>query len=135
MRYTKLEFMNRFTDAELATLYTAAKQSIALEVWLAKFNAAVPDADGTSVDCSNINTIGGIWALEAAGILNTGRAAEILGVPVVNGTLAGFTAGIVVRVLAPFNEAYPDSYTVMSVDTASVYLEGTCFAPIYLQKV
>lgn len=77
-RLTKLEYMNRFHDAELAAIYSAAKVSVAVEVWLAKFNAATPDADGTSVDLDDPRTIAGVRALEDAGLLGTGRAAEIL---------------------------------------------------------
>ena len=77
-RLTKLDYMNRFTDAELAGIYSAAKQSIDVEVWLAKFNSATADADGTSVDLDDPRTVGGLQALEAAGLLAAGRAAEIL---------------------------------------------------------
>lgn len=77
-RLTKLEYMNRFTDLELAAIYTAAKSIVAVEVWLAKFNATTPDPDGTAVDLSDPRTIAGVQALEAAGLLEAGRAAEIL---------------------------------------------------------
>lgn len=77
-RLSKLAYMNRFADGELAALYTAAKTIVQVEVWLAKFNATTPDADGTSIDLDDPRTIAGVQALEAAGILATGRAAEIL---------------------------------------------------------
>lgn len=48
--------------------------------------------------------------------------------------------GMLVRVLAPFDEAYPNTYTVVQVDMAGdgqqvVYLEGieSAFAPSYLE--
>ena len=50
--------------------------------------------------------------------------------------------GMLVRVLAPFEEAYPNTYTVVQVDTAEdskqvVYLEGveSAFDPSYLEAV
>jgi hypothetical protein len=70
---TKLEFMNRFTDLELVTLYSAAKTSVPLEIWLEKFKLA------SEVDITDQRTIDGIAALETVGILAVGRAAEILG--------------------------------------------------------
>ncbi len=72
---SKLEFMNRFTDAELATIYSAAKQSVAVEIWLEKFKLA------SEIDLSDQRTIDGINALEASGLLAAGRAAEILACP------------------------------------------------------
>lgn len=77
-RVTKLDYMQRFTDAEMAGIYSAAKSSIAVEVWLAKFNATTPEPDGTSMDLDDPRTIGGLQALEAAGLIGVGRAAEIL---------------------------------------------------------
>jgi len=69
---TKLNYMNRFTDAELAGIYTAAKSVIQVEVWLEKFKAA------TDVDLDDPRTQGGVHALEAAGLIGEGRANEIL---------------------------------------------------------
>lgn len=70
---TKLEYMNRFTDAELAGIYTAAKSFVAIEVWLAKFNAVKDD-----IDLDDPRTVAGVQGLESAGLLAAGRAAEIL---------------------------------------------------------
>lgn len=70
---TKLQFMNRFTNEELVGIYTAAKASVAVEIWLEKFKLS------TEVDLSNSDTIAGIQALEAAGLIQSGRAAVILG--------------------------------------------------------
>lgn len=69
---TKLEYMDRFTDAELAGIYTAAKSSVQVEVWLEKFKLA------TDINIDDPRTIDGLQALEAAGLLAAGRAAEIL---------------------------------------------------------
>jgi hypothetical protein len=69
---TKLEYMNRFTDAELAGIYTAAKSVIQIEVWLDKFKLA------EEINLDDPATIAGVQALEAAGLLPAGRAAEIL---------------------------------------------------------
>lgn len=69
---THLQYMNRFTDAELEAIYTAAKTVVRVEVWLAKFNAAGP------VDLDDPQTGKGLRDLEAANLLAPGRAAEIL---------------------------------------------------------
>ena len=69
---TKLEYMNRFTDAELAGIYTAAKLSVAVEVWLEKFKLA------SEINLDDPRTATGVQALEANGLIATGRAAEIL---------------------------------------------------------
>jgi hypothetical protein len=69
---TKLEYMNRFHDDELANLYTAAKGVVQIEVWLEKFKVS------EFIDLSDPRTVGGVQALEAAGIVGAGRANEIL---------------------------------------------------------
>lgn len=138
MRYSRLAFMNRFTDTELGRIFSAAKVSVAVEVWLAKFNAATPEADGTCIDTENQEVIEGLIGLEQAGLLDAGRvASDILGQPAVipNQTLAGFSVGDTVRVLAPFDAAYPDTYEINSVSEESVNINGVDFAPSYLEKV
>lgn len=69
---THLQYMNRFTDDELEAIYTAAKTVVKVEVWLAKFNAA------GDVDLDDPQTGKGLLDLEAARLLATGRAAQIL---------------------------------------------------------
>lgn len=69
---SKLEFMNRFTDLELAGIYTAAKSSVAVEIWLEKFKLA------SEINLDDPRTVAGIQALEDGGLLAAGRAAEIL---------------------------------------------------------
>lgn len=69
---TRLAFMRRFTDAELATIYTAEEQSVVLKVWMDKFRVA----EEISLDDPEI--ISGVTALEQMGILAAGRAAEVL---------------------------------------------------------
>lgn len=69
---TKLEYMNRFTDVELAAIYTAAKAVVQVEIWLEKFKLA------QEISLDDVSTVGGLQAMEAAGLIGTGRAAEIL---------------------------------------------------------
>lgn len=69
---TKTQYMARFTDAELAGIYSAAKSVVLIEVWLERFRAA------TEIDLDYGPTAQGVAALEAAGLLAPGRAAEIL---------------------------------------------------------
>ena len=77
-RITKLAYMDRFTDTELALIYTAAKTNIAVEIWLARFNATTPELDGTAIDLLDPRTTGGLYAIESAGLLAPGRASEII---------------------------------------------------------
>jgi hypothetical protein len=64
--------MNRFTDAELAGIYTAAKSIIAVEIWFEKFKLA------GDINLDDPRTVAGLQAMEAAGLLVAGRASEIL---------------------------------------------------------
>ena len=68
-----LTFRNLFTTNEKIAIYTAAKTSVAVEVWLADL------ASATEVNLSHIQTIAGVQALEAYGLIGAGRAAQILG--------------------------------------------------------
>jgi hypothetical protein len=72
VRLSHLEFMGRFTDAELIGIYTAAKSSVPVEIWLDKFKLA------SDVDRTDARTIAGLAGMESAGLLSAGRAAEIL---------------------------------------------------------
>ena len=69
---TKLAYMNRFTDAELATIFTVSKTEVAVEIWLEKFKVA------EFVDLADPVTQGGVNALESFGLIGAGRAGEIL---------------------------------------------------------
>ena len=70
---TKLQYMDRFTDVELAGIYTAAKSVVQIEVWLEKFKIA------QEINLDDPATITGVEALELGGLIGEGRAAEILG--------------------------------------------------------
>lgn len=69
---TKLEYMNRFTDIELATIYTVAKTSVAVEVWLEKFKLA------SDINLDDPRVVGGLHALAYVGLIETDRVLEIL---------------------------------------------------------
>lgn len=69
---TKLAFLNRFTSDERIAIRTAAQTSPAIHDYLAMLDAA------QDVDLLDARTIGGVQALEAAGLLAEGRGAEIL---------------------------------------------------------
>ncbi len=68
-----LAFRNRFTMDEKVAIYSAAKSSVAIEVWLADLQVA------TEINLSHVQTIAGVQALEAYGLIGAGRAAQILG--------------------------------------------------------
>lgn len=69
---SKLAYMERFSDTELAAIYGAAKVSLTVEVWLEKFKLA------EFIDLSDPRTFVGLQALEAGGLIGAGRATEIL---------------------------------------------------------
>ena len=69
---TKLAFRNRFTQAEKEAIYTAKKTNVALEIFLDDVNTA------TYINPFRADTIAGVWGLEVAGVLATGRAKTIL---------------------------------------------------------
>ena len=69
---TKLAFMNRFTMEELAAIYTAAKTEVMVEVFLDKLKLA------EHVDVTDPQTIGGLQALAASGLLTEARVQEVL---------------------------------------------------------
>ena len=69
---TKLAFMNRFTMEELAAIYTAAKTEVMVEVFLDKLKIA------EEVNLADAQTIGGLQALAASGLLTEARVQEVL---------------------------------------------------------
>ena len=69
---SKLEFMERFTDEELAAIYAAAKTDVRVEIWVDKLKLA------EFVDLTDPRIRNGIINLEAAGLIAKGRADEIL---------------------------------------------------------
>lgn len=71
-RFTKKEVMERFTDEELVTIYTLAKTTPQIEVWLKKFELA------EYISNKDPATILGFAALESFGIIARGRAQQIL---------------------------------------------------------
>ena len=71
---SKLVFMERFTLEEMASIYTAAKTTVVVEIFLDKMKLA------EFIDITDANTIAGVNALVSAGLLTEARAAEILAV-------------------------------------------------------
>ena len=69
---SKLDYLNRFTENELVAIYTAAKTTVAVEIWLEKFRLAA------EISLDDPKTIAGVNFLEQSGLISTGRAAEIL---------------------------------------------------------
>jgi len=69
---SKLQFLNRFTNTELAGILTEAKTNVPVEVFIKKLDAA------SEVDLNYPQTIEGVTTLESGGLLATGRALEIL---------------------------------------------------------
>jgi hypothetical protein len=69
---TKREFLERFTADERVAIRTAAQGSMAVQDYLELVNVS------DEIDLTYATTIGGVQALEGAGLIGEGRAAEIL---------------------------------------------------------
>ena len=68
---TKLAYMNRFTAAELAAIYTTARTVVQIEIWLEKFKLA------QEINLDDPDTVAGLQAMEAGGLIGAGRALAI----------------------------------------------------------
>ncbi len=87
MRITRLAFRKRFTQAEKVALELAALDDPAAapaqRAQAAGMRAYLKDVDAAAfIDLADPHTAAGVQALEAAGLLAAGRAAEILTTPV-----------------------------------------------------
>lgn len=69
---SQLDYMERFTGAELENIYGAEALSLSVRVWLKKFEAA------DFIDLADPRTLAGLQDLEANGLIGSGRALEIL---------------------------------------------------------
>ena len=76
-RLTKLAFVGRLGN-DFATILTAAKTSVEIELFVKMLDWATPDPDGTSVDLDDPRVVFALNQIEGAGLIATGRAAEIL---------------------------------------------------------
>ena len=76
-RLSKLGFIGRL-GADYRNILIASKTSVDVEMFVKQLDWATPDADGTSVDLDDPRVVYALNALEAAGLLASGRAAEIL---------------------------------------------------------
>lgn len=70
---TKLEYLRRFTSQERVTIRTVAKSNPVLEDYLAMLDIA------EEINLSDADTVAAVQMLEQAGLIASGRAAEILG--------------------------------------------------------
>ena len=130
MKLEPFEFRNRFTPAEKVRIYQAAESNISIRVWLDDLYFV------QAVDTAHPETVAAVVAIEAAGLLDPGRSSsDILSSPPTSGELGGFSAGDVVRVLQPFDTAFPGEYIVESVEAESLLVAGSSFSPSYLEHV
>lgn len=69
---TQYAVLQKFTNAELAAIYTALGTNVQLQVWFEEFNVA------QIITLADPTFIAGINALETAQLIAVGRAAQIL---------------------------------------------------------
>lgn len=74
--WNALDFKRRFTTAEQVAIYTAAKTAVLVQVFIALLDTAA--ACGVMIHADDPDVIAGINAYEAAGLIASGRAAQIL---------------------------------------------------------
>jgi hypothetical protein len=74
VRIDVIDFLNRFTAQERVAIREAAKVNAQLDDYLQLLNAA----PGGKVNLTSDTVSAGVQSLEAAGLIGTGRAAEIL---------------------------------------------------------
>ena len=72
-RLTHKGFSDRFTDAEMQAILAACQANAAINAWWEKFKLA------RDINLDDPATQGGVQALEIAGLIGEGRAAEVLG--------------------------------------------------------
>ena len=77
-RLTKLAFVHLIGQDAFLNVLAAAKVNVEIEAFIKLIDWATPEADGTSIDKDDPRTIAGLQALEAAGLIAPGKAAEIL---------------------------------------------------------
>ncbi|WP_052711995.1 hypothetical protein [Paracidovorax citrulli] len=79
-KVSRLAFLSRFSDAEAIDIDLASigatREAAAVRRYLSKVNAA------QHIDLQDADTRGGVQALEAAGLIAAGRAADILDAPI-----------------------------------------------------
>lgn len=122
---SKTEFLERLGQANIEAVLGAAKQSLQIEAWLMRFNAA---KDDPGIDLDFQETIDGLGQLEGAGIFSAGTADRVRGIG------APPAAPTRVRVLPPFDTAWPDVYDVLAqTDSVWTIADGVDFAPDYLE--
>lgn len=125
-----LEYMERFTDDELAAIYSAAKVNSSVEVWLKKFERS------TEINLDDPRTVAGVQSLEGAGLIGEGRANEILGITGGGSPIEGFAVGDLVRVFEPFTKGFPDVYPIEGFEgNALIIANGVSFATQFVEKV
>lgn len=73
---TRLAFRNRFSSAEKAALYNAAKTNVDIQIYLDDLNAA------SFIDLQRPDTRAAVQGLETAGLIGSGRALQILDAPI-----------------------------------------------------
>ena len=69
---THEQFIQRFTEAEWQAMTEAARANAAMDAWMLRFSMA------TVINLDDLSTKAGVQALELAGLLAMGRAAQVL---------------------------------------------------------
>lgn len=136
------EFRARFTDAEkvrieLASLHDATlPRDHASNIIAASLRALLADASAAGrVNLLSDRVQGGVKMLAAAGLLDAPAADRVAAILAVDGEVTGapvggYTLGQAVRVLPPFDAAYPEVYSIEGFGADAVLIAGgVAFSP------
>jgi len=106
MELTKQEFIDRLTPQEFISIISAAKTDVEVEAWLFRFNNLT-----STINTLDPRTLQGLGLLVTKNIITQSRLEQISG-----SAWNGWHVGQIVRVLAPFDSSYPDTYPIQGFD-------------------
>lgn len=116
------DFRKRFTQAEKRRIYTLAKQVVDLEIYLAELHAVDP---AVGVNVEDPDTIGGVQALAAAGLLDAPAAERVAALLAPAAALPGGIAiGAAVVVLAPLDARFAGTWRVVAAQGDGLVLQS-----------
>lgn len=116
------DFRKRFTLAEKRRIYTLAKTVVDIEIYLAELHAVDP---AVGVNVEDPETIGGVYALAAGGLLDEPGAERIAALLAPAAALPGGIAiGATVVVLPPLAERFAGPYRVIAAQGDGLVIEG-----------
>lgn len=118
---SKTQFLQILGTDNLKSILGAAKQSLDVEAWVTKFNAAL------EIDLEYVETKLGIQLLESIGIISAGTY---------NNFYPSESAPKRVRIKVPFRSAWPDEYDATQTGEVWTLIDSSAqFAPEFVEEI